>query len=78
MQLNSVSPSYTYVAICYNPDFKGVYFRKFVVPKEMVVSNNGDNAAWYFLNNLDFEAVLIGCISWEDYNSLTTVKQDQI
>ena len=73
MSFHSVSPTRTYVAICHGANFKGVYFKKFTIPND--VTNDGDHASWYFLNNLDFQACVAGCISFEDYSNITPVEE---
>ena len=75
-----VSPSRTYVAQCFNHDFKGYYFRKFVLPErdgsgsECLLSNEAETASWYFLNRIDFVACTNGCMTFEDYSDVKEVR----
>lgn len=69
--LNDISESRTYVAMCNNSDFSGVYFRKFILPENY--ENNSQNASWFFLNCLDSTACIIGCISFESYSNICEV-----
>ncbi len=78
----STSPSRTYVAMCSKRTFKGYYFQRFTLPEgrggiilgEVVpYTNDSDTAAWYFLNVLNFEACIDGCVAWEDFTSVKQV-----
>ena len=76
MSKKYVSPSRNYVAICDNHNFSGVYMRRFFLPRKYpltsntVLENDGESAAWYFLNRLNDLACLKSIITWEDYTSL--------
>ncbi|NLJ49840.1 MAG: hypothetical protein GX428_09710 [Candidatus Atribacteria bacterium] len=72
MSFKSVSPTRTYVAMCFGANFVGIYFKKFVLPKD--IANDADHASWYFLNTLDFQACVVGCISFEDYSNISDVE----
>jgi hypothetical protein len=61
--------SRTWVALCNKTNFNGFYFRKFVLPEEF--ENTKDNAAWYFLNKLNFTACIEFCIKYKDYLNCT-------
>ncbi len=60
------SSSRTYVALCYQADFSGMYFRKFVLP-DNAKENSVEHASWYFLNELNFIANIAGVITFEDF-----------
>lgn len=76
----SVSPSRTYVAVCCMINFDGYYFRKFKLPEtvppgygELVdqpLENTSGVAESYFLNRLNFEACIEGCVAYEDFLKL--------
>jgi len=70
----SVSPSRTYVAICSKNNFQGYRFKKFKLP-ESVTPNNTDLASWYFLNKLDFESCIDGCVTFEDYSNISNAEE---
>jgi hypothetical protein len=76
-----VSPSRSYVAICKKAHFDGYCFRRFVLPEHESCygfngslierargyENNADQAAWYFLNKLNFSSCLETCCPLEDF-----------
>ena len=67
------SPSRTYVACCNKMNFDGHYFRRFTLPEEDPwqrigkLENDTENAAWYFLNRLNFVACIDGVFTAEDF-----------
>lgn len=71
----SVSPSRTYVAMCLDPNFKGCYFKKFVLPETdsgqsgimpEILENNSEVATRYYVSRLDKFNNIGGCVSFED------------
>jgi hypothetical protein len=62
-----ISPSRTYVALCYKTNFDGMYFRKFKLPDDEI--NNSMHASWYFLNRLNLTACIEGSVPFEDFNN---------
>lgn len=73
---NSVSsPTRHYVAICI--DEKGEHYaRSFYVPPRLDGSfNDSTNAVWYFTNKIEPNALVIGCLSFENYSNITEVKK---
>jgi hypothetical protein len=65
MPLLTVSPTRTYVAVCF---FKKYYFKKFHLPEPY--DNNSSMAGWYFLNKLDFFSCIDNCYTFEDYSDI--------
>jgi hypothetical protein len=75
------SPSRTYVAMCNKSNFKGYYFRKFVLPETdpfdiwseepAKIDNTCADASWFFLNRLNCEACIECVFPFEQYSDLT-------
>lgn len=75
----SVSPSRRYVAMCSKSHFDGYYFKSFTLPEHDPqvagdLENDSKVAAWWFLNRLDFDACIEGCIAEEDFKNVVEVK----
>lgn len=75
------SPSRTYVAMCNKSNFKGYYFRKFVLPEtdeyaklftnvDVKIDNTCADASWFFLNRLNCEACIECVFPFEQYSDL--------
>ena len=92
MNTVSVSPSWTYVAMCNKGNFDGFYFIKFKLPESIdevpefarvykschTLENNSSDATWYFLNVLDSFACIEGCLTFEDYSNLENQKDRDV
>jgi len=70
---NIISPNRRYVAICNTGNFDGHYFRSFTLPERVMnreLENNADVATWYFLNVLNFQACVDGCVTEENFKNI--------
>lgn len=75
-----VSPSRTYVALCFKSVqdgdrflYAGFRFRKFTLPEDAANSyarNDVRYASWYFLNCIDLVAYIDKVVTWEDYHDI--------
>jgi len=81
--VNVVSPSRNYVAICNKPNFDGHYLRRFHLPERTEdwmtpfhLDNNAEIATWYFLNWLDAVACVEMVITEEAYLSIQPTKEE--
>ena len=79
----TVSPSRTYVAMCFKTNFDGVYFRSFTLPEvltthtfsltELVgqtIPNNALNARSYYMRELDLFSCIECVFPIEDYHQI--------
>ena len=72
MLTKTVSPTHTYVMLCYKHSYSGIYVQKFVLPEKY--ENDSDKASWYYMNRLDLTSAVAGCIAFEDYSNITDVE----
>lgn len=77
--IKSVSPSRRYVAMCSRRNFEGYYFRSFTLPEtdpwscfgqNTLLENSSSMASWYFLNRLNIDACIEGCVTEEDFRKV--------
>lgn len=66
----TTSPTRTYMAIIVTHQGNHA-FRKFTLPETSM--NDSHEAEWYYMNRVDFESVLIGCVTVEDYSNVKDV-----
>jgi len=76
--------------MCSKSNFEGYIFKKFDLPEvDWVISglgektsiplvNDSDVASWYFLNRLDIDHCIDGCISFEDISTAFSAKKDNL
>lgn len=75
--LNSiVSPTRQYVALIVLPNGEHA-FRKFTLPEIKSYVNDTRTAEWHYLNRLDLFSVLVGCLTFENYQNLKEVETIQ-
>ena len=68
-----------YVAVCNTTNFNDYYFRIFKLPQTNEAgesyANNAEQASWYFLNRLDFQACLDSCIPHESFSNVKAIDE---